>query len=97
MMDGVKVYCPLRADMQFIKHGVVYCAPHGIFCRTLIRGPHNSFLLKIANYTSEEERSSNMYDHVMGAAQRINKYKTGVMKFYFNKEISEIEHKAEWM
>ena len=50
MMDGVKVYSPLRADRHFINHGVVYQAPRGIFCLTLIRGPQNCFLSVIANY-----------------------------------------------
>ena len=49
MMEGVKIYCPLRAVRHFINHGVVYQAPLGIFIKTLIRGPQNCFLSGIGN------------------------------------------------
>jgi hypothetical protein len=54
VIDGVKIYCPLRAVRHFIKHGVVYQAPRGIYCRTLTRGPKNCFISSIGSYINKD-------------------------------------------
>ena len=89
MMDGVKIYCPLRPDEQFIKHGVIYEAPYGIFCRTLIRGPKNCFLSSIANEFFDSE--SNCLVKELSTYEIRNE---GVMKIYYDKDSRKMVHKA---
>jgi hypothetical protein len=77
MMDGVKICCPLRADRHFTKHGVIFEAPSGIFCNSLVRGPQ-CFLSTIANRGYEKD----------GFDPEI--WLNGVMKVYNNKAAHRI-------